>query len=86
AWIRTPEVSEATSTISAHPAVRRRMVALQQAAARELGGVLEGRDIGTRVFPETPHKFFLTARTDVRAGRRFAELAATPVTPAVDAA
>lgn len=76
ARIRTPEVSEATSTISTYPEVRRRMVALQQAAARRLGGVLEGRDIGTRVFPGTPHKFFLTARTDVRARRRLAELAA----------
>lgn len=74
--IRTQEVSEATSTISAYPEVRRRMVALQQAAARQLGGVLEGRDIGTRVFPDTPHKFFLSARTEVRGRRRFDELAA----------
>jgi CMP/dCMP kinase len=41
---------------------------------RRAGGVLEGRDIGTKVFPETPHKFFLTARPDVRAERRFREL------------
>lgn len=74
--IRTPEVSEATSTISVYPEVRRRMVALQQAAARKLGGVLEGRDIGTHVFPDTPHKFFLSARTDVRGQRRFEELTA----------
>jgi cytidylate kinase len=53
------------------------MVALQQAAARQLGGVLEGRDIGTCVFPDTPHKFFLSARIDVRGRRRFEELAAT---------
>jgi cytidylate kinase len=38
--------------------------------------VLEGRDIGTKVFPETPHKFFLTARPDVRARRRYDELVA----------
>ncbi len=74
--IRTPEVSEATSTISAYPEVRRRMVALQQETARRLGGVMEGRDIGTRVFPDTPHKFFLSARTDVRSRRRFRELEA----------
>ena len=74
--IRTPEVSEATSRISAYPEVRRRMVALQQETARRLGGVLEGRDIGTRVFPDTPHKFFLSARADVRSRRRFEELAA----------
>lgn len=74
--IRTPEVSEAASTISTYPEVRRRMVALQQETAHQLGGVLEGRDIGTRVFPETPHKFFLGARTEVRARRRFEELIA----------
>ena len=72
--IRTPEVSEATSTISAYPEVRRRMVALQREAANHWGGVLEGRDIGTRVFPGTPHKFFLDARTAVRGHRRFKEL------------
>lgn len=80
--IRTPEVSEATSTISAYPEVRRRMVALQRDAASHWGGVLEGRDIGTRVFPDTPCKFFLDARTDVRCRRRFDELAeaGNPVT------
>lgn len=74
--IRTPEVGEATSAISAYPEVRRRMVALQRDAATHFGAVLEGRDIGTRVFPETPHKFFLDARSDVRFQRRFEELAA----------
>jgi cytidylate kinase len=74
--IRTPEVGEATSAISAYPEVRRRMVALQREAANHFGAVLEGRDIGTRVFPDTPHKFFLDARSDVRYQRRFDELAA----------
>jgi cytidylate kinase len=74
--IRTPEVGEATSTIAAHPAVRRRLVELQRDAASRHGGVLEGRDIGTRVFPETPHKFFLDARSEVRFRRRHDELAA----------
>jgi CMP/dCMP kinase len=74
--IRTPEVGEATSTISVYPEVRRRMVALQREAATHFGAVLEGRDIGTRVFPGTPHKFFLDARSDVRYQRRFDELAA----------
>jgi cytidylate kinase len=41
-----------------------------------LCGVLEGRDIGTKVFPDTPHKFFLTARPDVRARRRYEEMLA----------
>lgn len=73
--IRTPEVGEATSAISAYPEVRRRLVALQQEAARRFGGVLEGRDIGTHVFPDTPHKFYLDADPEVRCRRRFAELA-----------
>ena len=74
--IRTPEMSMAASNVSAVPAVRRVMVRLQQELGRRKGGVLEGRDIGTKVFPETPHKFFLTARPEVRARRRYAELIA----------
>jgi cytidylate kinase len=74
--IRTPEVSEAASTIAAYPEVRRRLVELQRETARRVGGVLEGRDIGTRVFPETPYKFFLDAHSEVRARRRFDELTA----------
>ena len=72
--IRTPEMSMAASRISAVPAVRRVLVRLQQEIGRRSGGVLEGRDIGTKVFPETPHKFFLTARPEVRAQRRMHEL------------
>lgn len=74
--IRTPEISMAASHVSAVPAVRRVLVRLQQDLGRRNGGVLEGRDIGTKVFPETPHKFFLTARPEVRAQRRHAELIA----------
>lgn len=74
--IRTPEISMAASHVSAVPAVRRILVRLQQELGRRDGGVLEGRDIGTKVFPETPHKFFLTARPEVRARRRYAELVA----------
>ncbi len=72
--IRTPEVSMAASDVSTVPAVRRILVRLQQALGRRSGGVLEGRDIGTKVFPDTPCKFFLTARPEVRAKRRFDEL------------
>lgn len=72
--IRTPRVGEASSRISTHPEVRERMVALQRRFAERHGGVLEGRDIGTRVFPQTPHKFFLDARQDVRYRRRFEQL------------
>ncbi len=74
--IRTPEISMAASHVSAVPAVRRALVRLQQAMGRAGGGVLEGRDIGTKVFPETPHKFFLTATPKVRADRRYRELLA----------
>lgn len=74
--IRTPEVSEATSAISVYPEVRRRLVALQQEAARHFGGVLEGRDIGTHVFPDTPYKFYLDADPEVRGRRRYDELVA----------
>ncbi|MGZ8780069.1 MAG: (d)CMP kinase [Thermoanaerobaculia bacterium] len=74
--IRTPEISMAASHVSAASGVRRVLVRLQQELGRRDGGVLEGRDIGTKVFPETPHKFFLTARPEVRARRRYAELIA----------
>lgn len=74
--IRTPEVSAYASAVSAVPGVRRRLAGMQRSLALQGGGVLEGRDIGTKVVPETPHKFFLTASPDVRARRRFEELAA----------
>jgi cytidylate kinase len=74
--IRTPDISMAASNVSAVPQVRRVLVELQQRMGRAGGGVLEGRDIGTVVFPETPHKFFLTARPEVRAQRRYEQLRA----------
>ncbi len=74
--IRTPEVGEAASAIASYPEVRQRMVLLQRDAAEHFGAVLEGRDIGTRVFPDTPYKFFLDARSDVRFKRRYEELTA----------
>lgn len=74
--IRTPAISMAASHVSAVPAVRRLLVKMQQELGRRNGGVLEGRDIGTKVFPETPHKFFLDASPEVRAHRRYAELVA----------
>lgn len=74
-YIRTPEVSEVTSRISAYPEVRHRLVELQRQAASTLGAVVEGRDIGTVVFPDAPYKFFLEARPEVRAGRRHRDLA-----------
>lgn len=74
--IRNPQVGQASSRVSAVSQVRRRLVALQREYAGRHGGVVEGRDIGTRVFPDTPHKFFLDARPEVRHRRRYAELAA----------
>jgi cytidylate kinase len=74
--IRTPEISMYASAVSAVPGVRRRLAGMQRQLALTSGGVLEGRDIGTKVVPETKHKFFLTARPEVRARRRTLELAA----------
>jgi len=72
--IREPEISLYASAVSAVPGVRRRMVAEQRRLAAARGGVMEGRDIGTKVFPDTPFKFFLTASPEVRARRRCREL------------
>ncbi len=74
--IRTPEVSELTSRISAFPAVRRVVVEQQRRMGQMAGKgvVLEGRDIGTVVFPNAHLKIFLTASPEERARRRFDEL------------
>ena len=74
--IRTREVSAAASQVSVHPAVRRRMVARQQEMGRRRGGVvMDGRDIGTAVFPDADVKFFVHADPARRAVRRRRELA-----------
>lgn len=80
--IRTPEVSAATSPIADNVAVRERLVALQQQMGLEGGVVMEGRDIGTVVFPDAEIKIYLDADPKVRAGRRYKELIAIgrPVT------
>lgn len=70
AVIRGAEVTGAVSVVSAVPDVRARMVALQRELAGADGAVLEGRDIGTAVFPESPVKVFLDASPEVRASRR----------------
>lgn len=73
--IRTLEVAQAASRVSTNSAVRRRMVELQRQMGEraERGCVLEGRDIGTVVFPNADVKFFLTAEPAARARRRFEE-------------
>lgn len=72
--IRTPELSQLASKISALGPVRERMVELQRAMGARGGMVVEGRDIGTVVFPQAEVKIFLTAGPEERAKRRFAEL------------
>ena len=74
--IRTREVSAAASRVSAHPQVRRQMVARQRELGREGGVVLDGRDIGTAVFPDADVKFYVDADPRRRAVRRQEELAA----------
>jgi CMP/dCMP kinase len=74
--IRTPEISRGASVVSARPIVREKLLGLQRQLASNAvkGAVLEGRDIGTIVFPEATVKFFLTASDEARAQRRYAEL------------
>ena len=75
AHIRTQEMSKAASDFSAIPCVREAMVELQRRAGRDaMGAVLEGRDIGTVVFPDSPCKIFLVADADARALRRKLQL------------
>ena len=75
--IRAPEISRGASVVSARPVVRQKLLQLQRdlGHAAPRGAVLEGRDIGTVVFPDAQVKFFLTASDTARAQRRHAELA-----------
>ena len=72
--IRTLEVSQHVSPIAALPFVREAMTAAQQAMGEEKGIVMDGRDIGTAVFPHAELKIFVTASAEVRAQRRYDEL------------
>jgi cytidylate kinase len=73
--IRGPEVTRAVSTVAANPTVRIEMVSRQREWARRRGGgVIEGRDIGSVVFPDALLKVYLTASEDARAGRRAKEV------------
>jgi cytidylate kinase len=74
--IRTQEMSDGASKVSAIGAVREALLDVQRVAAAEGSVVLEGRDIGTVVFPKAEAKFFLTASAECRAKRRHAELVA----------
>ena len=72
--IRTLEVSNHVSQIAAVPFIREAMVAQQQRMGKDKGVVMDGRDIGTTVFPEAELKVFVTASAEVRAQRRYDEL------------
>jgi len=71
--IRTPEVTLAAARVSRLPGVRQKLIALQRGLARGRGLVMEGRDIGTVVFPDAPLKIFLKAEPAERARRRLAQ-------------
>ncbi|MBH25369.1 MAG: cytidylate kinase [Myxococcales bacterium] len=71
--IRAPEISRATSRISAFPEVRAALLELQRQLGRASDSLLEGRDIGTVVFPDADVKLYLTASSRERAGRRRAQ-------------
>ena len=73
--IRTEEISMGASRISAIPAVRAKLVALQREIGARKSVVMDGRDIGSNVFPGAEYKFFVTASPEVRAERRRKELA-----------
>jgi len=78
--ITRPNISDLASTYSTLPSVRARMRELQRAIGKQGGVVMEGRDIGTAVFPDAELKFFLDADPAVRAERRYEELSANGAT------
>ncbi|QDE90865.1 cytidylate kinase [Myxococcus xanthus] len=85
--IRTPDISMAASQVSGRPVVRAGLLQLQRRLALEAekGAILEGRDIGTVVFPDADAKFFLAASPEVRARRRYEELFQKGVESSLDA-
>jgi cytidylate kinase len=72
--IRTPQISHGASVVARHREVRQALLAIQRELGRKGGVVLEGRDIGTVVFPDAEAKFFLVASVRERARRRYEEL------------
>lgn len=76
AYLRTEEVGNMASATSVQPAVRKKLVELQQALAAKNDCIMDGRDIGTCVLPDAQVKVYLTASSEVRAKRRFDELTA----------
>ncbi len=82
--IRSMQVSEHVSAVAAIPVVRRAMVKLQHQLGEHKGIVMDGRDIGTVVFPEAELKIFMTARPEIRAQRRLKELAAKGINASLE--
>jgi len=74
--IRSPQVTNYVSVVAAQPLIRERLVELQREIARHKSVIMDGRDIGTVVFPDADVKFFITASLEVRAMRRYRELLA----------
>ncbi len=74
--IRTPDISQKASLVSAHPEVREMLLDMQREVARKHNVIMDGRDIGTVVLPKATVKIFLTASAEVRAKRRTDELLA----------
>ena len=74
--IRTPELTKNVFRVAQNPAIRRVMVKKQRILGRKQGAVMEGRDIGTVVFPKADYKFYLIADPRLRAERRYKELIA----------
>ena len=74
--IRTPEISKIASAVSAHALVRDALLDMQRSVAKTHNVIMDGRDIGSVVLPRADVKFYLTASPEVRAKRRFDELAA----------
>lgn len=88
AQLRTPEITAAASRVSVHPDVRHWMVAAQRAMGESAvpGVVMEGRDVGTVVFPSATVKIFLDASVEARGGRRFAQVSGTDAAGSEDQA
>ncbi len=82
--IRGMEVSRYVSLISVIKEVRQKLISLQQEIGREKGVVMDGRDIGTAVFPDAELKLFMTADKQVRAERRYEELKAKGIRATMD--
>ena len=80
--LRVPEVDRAASLVAAQPAVRAALLAFQRNFGADHGAVLDGRDIGTVIFPDAPVKLFVTASTRSRAERRWRQLGGDTATAA----